>query len=274
MYPLWSKFPYIWRVRPYGIYGGYRTISALPPQSLPQDKPGFFNAIKYQMGHGLRYPTGRLKLSGANMFAICAEYPDLKEFIENLNLPDTFQTWFSLTTLHIWMCLVRLRREGQEARILKKAFIQLIWTDLKGRMRPFGILRKQHDHVEVFNMQFFGSVFAYDEAFLLHSDTALAAAVWRNLFLASSYTSAFHLDSAVHYIRKQLAHLDALSSDQIVGKGMPTFLRLFEDKLDPNYANRRLHYCLTWPEWDKSVTLDVNRVVPERKVKSDKQHIS
>lgn len=122
---------------------------------------------------------------------------------------------------------------------------------MKSRMRPFGILRKQHDHVEVFNMQFFGSLFAYDEAFLMHLDAALAAAVWRNLFLASPYTSAVHLDSVVHYIRKQLSHLDALPSDQIVGKGMPTFLRLFEDKLDLEYANRRLRYCLTWPEWDK-----------------------
>ncbi|KAL5969922.1 Ubiquinol-cytochrome-c reductase complex assembly factor 1 [Taenia solium] len=246
-----SKFFYVRCLRSDTINGLRKTIFTSPPQGLLQDKPGFFNVLKYQIGYGLRYPTWRLKLSGANMFAICAEYPDVREFIEILNLPDTFQTWFSLTTLHIWMCLVRLRREGQEGKILKKPLIQFIWTDLRSRMRPFGILRNQHDHVEVFNMQFFGSIFAYDEAFLMHLDAALAAAVWRNLFLASPYTSAVHLDSVVHYIRKQLSHLDALSSDQIVGKGMPTFLRLFEDKMDLEYANRRLRYCLTWPEWDK-----------------------
>ncbi len=59
------------------------------------------------------------------MFAICAEYPELNEFIEKMKLPDTFQTWFSVTTLHIWLCLVRLRREGQEGRIVKQAFIKV-----------------------------------------------------------------------------------------------------------------------------------------------------
>ncbi|BHF64885.1 Ubiquinol-cytochrome-c reductase complex assembly factor 1 [Sparganum proliferum] len=49
----------------------------------------------------------------------------LLEFVAKLSLPDTFQSWFSLTTLHIWMCLVRLRREGQEGRILKQTFVKL-----------------------------------------------------------------------------------------------------------------------------------------------------
>ena len=117
-------------------------------------------------------------------------------------------------------------------------------------MRPFGILRKQHDQVENFKMLFFGALFGYDEAFLRHSDTALAAAVWRNLLLTSPNATAAQLDSLVHYIRKQLAHLDSLSSDQIVGKGMPTFLRISEEKLNTEYAKARLKYCFTWPEWD------------------------
>ncbi|KAL7065183.1 hypothetical protein AAHC03_05114 [Spirometra sp. Aus1] len=49
----------------------------------------------------------------------------LLEFVTKLGLPDTFQSWFSLTTLHIWMCLVRLRREGQEGRILKQTFVKI-----------------------------------------------------------------------------------------------------------------------------------------------------
>ena len=98
-------------------------------------------------------------------------------------------------------------------------------------------------------MLFFGALFGYDEAFLMHSDAALAAAAWRNLFLSSPDTSASSLESTVHYVRKQLAHLDSLSSHQIVGKGMPTFLRLSEEKLNIEYANRRLRHSLTWPDW-------------------------
>lgn len=118
-------------------------------------------------------------------------------------------------------------------------------------MKPFGIIRKQHDHVDQFKSQFFGSILAYDEGFLMHSDPALAAALWRNLYLSSPDTKAEYLDTLVHYIRKQLAHLNSLSSDQIVGKGMPTFLRLNEDKINTHYANNRLYYCFTWPDWAK-----------------------
>ncbi|VDL57759.1 unnamed protein product [Hymenolepis diminuta] len=220
-------------------------------QVISQAEPRFTDFLKYKMGFGLRYSNGRLKLSGENIYAVCAEYPEFKDFVEKLNLPDIFQTWFSLTTLHIWMCLVRLRREGQEGRIMKNAFIQLIWTDLKGRMKPFGIIRKQHDHIDQFKSQFFGSVFAYDEALLMHSDAALAAALWRNLFISSPDTSAEQLDTLVRYIRRQLAHLNSLPSDQVVGRGMPTFLRLNEEKINPEYANRRMYYCFTWPEWAK-----------------------
>lgn len=118
-------------------------------------------------------------------------------------------------------------------------------------MRGFGIIRKQHDHVEQFNMQFFGSLFAYDEAFMTHSDVALAAALWRNFFLFSPDTTAADLGTLVNYIRKQLAHLDTIDSDQVVGKGMPTFIRLNDEKLNTEYAMRRVRYCLTWPDWAK-----------------------
>ncbi|KAM7537290.1 hypothetical protein Aperf_G00000061075 [Anoplocephala perfoliata] len=234
-----------------GILRIFSTLRPFSTASESRVEPGFIDSIKYKMGVGLRYPTGRLKLSGENTYAICAEYPEFKDFVENLNLPDTFQAWFSLTTLHIWMCLVRLRREGEEGRILKNAFIELIWADLKARMRPFGVIRKQHTQVDQFKSQFFGSLFAYDEAFLTHSDPALAAALWRNLYLSSPGTSAEHLDALVRYIRKQLAHLNSLPSEQVVGKGVPTFLRLSEQKLDKEYASRRLYYCLTWPDWAK-----------------------
>ena len=118
-------------------------------------------------------------------------------------------------------------------------------------MRGFGIFRKQHDHVEQFNMQFFGSLFAYDEAFMLHSDAAFAAALWRNFFLSSPDITAVQLEKLVAYTRKQLAHLDSLPTDQFLGKGMPTFLRISETSLNNDYAMRRLRYCLTWPEWAK-----------------------
>lgn len=107
------------------ICSALQSFSSVPSQIILQSEPGLIASLKHKMGIGLRYGNGRLKLSGENLYAVCAEYPEFKDFVEKLNLPDVFQTWFSLTTLHIWMCLVRLRREGQEGRIMKNAFIQV-----------------------------------------------------------------------------------------------------------------------------------------------------
>ncbi|KAA3673380.1 cytochrome b pre-mRNA-processing protein 3 [Paragonimus westermani] len=222
-------------------------------RSLKQVKPNvvvptLLERTKFKLGLGdLRCSVTRLNAAGENMFAVCAEYPVFEEFVEHLALPDTFQSWFSITTVHMWMCLVRLRQEGVEGQLLKKTFVNLFWLDLRSRMRTFKILRKQHNQVSAFRMQFFGAMFAYDEGFLSHSDALLVSALWRNLFLSSQTTTAQQLELALEYVRKNLAHLDSIRSDTIIRFGTPTFLPLLENQMNPQFANERLRYCLSWP---------------------------
>ncbi|KAA0198713.1 Ubiquinol-cytochrome c reductase complex chaperone [Fasciolopsis buskii] len=226
--------------------------------------PNMIDRAKYRLGFGdLQYSVMQLNAAGENMFAVCAEYPVFEEFVDKLSLPDTFQSWFSVTALHMWMCLVRLRREGTEGQLLKRAFVnvslcyielgslKLLWLDLRSRMRTFKILRKQHKQVKAFQMQFFGSMFAYDEGLLSHSDALLATALWRNLFLSSDTTTGQELEIIVEYVRKNLAHLDGQSSSTILGFGTPTFLPLIGNELNAHFANERLRYCLSWPEFMK-----------------------
>lgn len=125
MLPAWTRIRYITNSYILRIFSALKPFSTSSAHVPSQVKAGFIDSIKYKVGIGVKYSSGRLKLSGENIYIICAEYPEFKDFVENLDLPDTFQTWFSLTTLHIWMCLVRLRREGQEGRILKNTFIQV-----------------------------------------------------------------------------------------------------------------------------------------------------
>lgn len=108
-----------------------RPLLLCAARSLKMAKPNVamptsLDRLKYRVGlEKLRHPTIELNNAGQNMFAICAEYPPLQEFIEELALPDTFQTWFSVTTLHMWLCLVRLRKEGVEGQLVKKNFVQV-----------------------------------------------------------------------------------------------------------------------------------------------------
>ncbi|THD19777.1 Ubiquinol-cytochrome c reductase complex chaperone [Fasciola hepatica] len=227
----------------------FRGLKQVKPN---MEVPSLVDRAKYRLGFGeLRYPLMQLNAAGENMYAICAEYPVFEEFVDKLSLPDTFQSWFSVTALHMWMCLIRLRREGAEGQLLKRTFVNLLWLDLRSRMRTFKILRKQHKQVSAFQMQFFGSMFAYDEGLLSHSDPLLATALWRNLFMSSDTTSAQELEIIVEYVRKNLVHLENLSSSTILRFGTPTFLPLVGSELNAHFANERLRYCLSWPEFVK-----------------------
>lgn len=113
-------------------------------------------------------------------------------------------------------------------------------------MRAFKIIRMSY-HVQAFRMQFYGSIFAYDEGFLTHSDAAMVLALWRNLFLSSPTASAQTLELALQYVRKNLAHLDSLPSSTVLRYGTPAFLPLVGDKLNADVARRRLEYCISWP---------------------------
>ncbi|CAL8087284.1 unnamed protein product [Calicophoron daubneyi] len=195
--------------------------------------PSLLERTGYSLGLGkLRYPSSRLRSAGENMFAVCAEYPVFEEFVDRLNLPDTFQSWFSITSLHVWLCLVRLRKEGTEGQLLKKTFVNIFWLDLKSRMRTFKVLKGHHRQITAFRDQFFGAMFAYDEGFLSHSDPHMVAALWRNLFLSSTCTTAGQLELALEYCRKNLKHLDAIPSQTILGYGTPTFIPLTGEKID------------------------------------------
>ncbi|KAK4471288.1 hypothetical protein MN116_004729 [Schistosoma mekongi] len=213
-------------------------------------QPKLLDKAKYSLGLNgdLRYPTTMLRMSGENLFIVCAEYPVFEDFVQHLKLPDTFQTWFSLTALHVWMCFVRLRREGEEGYLMKKWMDKALWADIQRRMRAFRILTRVNKQVKVFRTQYFGSMFAYDEALLSYSDAHFAAALWSNVWFSSSTATFQEIELLIKYVRKQLEHLDETSSTVILGHGSPTFLPLMQDKIDISFAQERLKYCLTFPE--------------------------
>lgn len=55
------------------------------------------------------------------------------------SLPDTFQSWFLITHLHVWMLLVRLKREGEDGDYLIRQLSVTFWHDVESRMRALGV---------------------------------------------------------------------------------------------------------------------------------------
>ena len=54
-------------------------------------------------------------------------------------LPDSFQSWFLVAQLHVWLCLVRLKREGKDGEFVIRQFVQFFWKDVEERMRVLGV---------------------------------------------------------------------------------------------------------------------------------------
>lgn len=100
-------------------------------------------------------------------------------------LPPSFQTWFSITTLHAWLCVVRLRAlPSPLGETYIQELVNHLFIDTELRIRgPYAVSQQRlikgymHTMLEQYN----GAIAAYDQG-LMENDAALAAALWRNLF--------------------------------------------------------------------------------------------
>ncbi|GAA5848423.1 hypothetical protein JCM9279_006562 [Rhodotorula babjevae] len=117
----------------------------------------------------------------------CAERGEVEAafFYEECSLPPSFQTWFSLTTLHVWLLSVRFRSLPPPlGRTYVQELINHMFIDVELRIRgPYAVTQSRlikgymNDMLE----QYHGACAAYDEG-LVRGDAVLAAAIWRNVF--------------------------------------------------------------------------------------------
>ncbi|KAL9962713.1 hypothetical protein ACROYT_G031846 [Oculina patagonica] len=168
--------------------------------------------------------------SARNMYNCCVEGMNFEEFFEACELPDTLQSWFSILHLHIWMCLVRLKTEGKDGKFMFKKLVQMMWFDVEERIKNLGTIDSvvTKDTLQALVRQFYGLTIAYDEG-LLCDDTVLATVLWRNLFYNKERTDAEQLARLVEYVRKNVQHLDSVSSEQILCDGNITWLPFKEE---------------------------------------------
>ncbi|CAO3673125.1 unnamed protein product [Umbelopsis vinacea] len=151
-----------------------------------------------------------------DLYNVCAQQvEDNKKFyFEDCNLPDNFQTWFSITQLHVWMLMVRLRAEDH-GKIYIQELVNRFFEDAEERIRLHGVTsgRIVNSYVKDLLAQFHGGVVAYDEG-MCKDDPVLAAALWRNLFTATT-GNANDLAYIVQYIRRELKILDEYDSEKL-----------------------------------------------------------
>ncbi|BFZ11162.1 hypothetical protein BsWGS_14201 [Bradybaena similaris] len=201
--------------------------------------------IKSKMGFmgKLQFPKMTLAFSGRNLYVCCTDCIDFSEFVEALNIPDTFNSWFLLLQLHLWMVNVKLSQMGQEGAFIKVHMYKAMWQNIEERLKKFdGLTTKdKREAMDNYRSLMFLSILYYDEG-LLGSDKQLANALWVQLFAMDPNVEAEQLELMVKYVRKQVYHHDRLDPLLLMKPGYISFLPLTSDKLDQNKASRDLNY--------------------------------
>lgn len=229
--------------------------SSLPFSRLNQPEKsgpsGWLEGVKsYFRWPNRRFQRLDLIKSGENLYILCAEFPEFSEFVRVLRMPDSYQTWLSITILHTWLCMVRIKREADDGKYVRDIFFKTLFDDVERRAKSFSLTDKERD-LDIVNKQLYGSLFAYDEALLSGDDRVLAAALWRDFFHQRQDLQPQELELMVAYTRKQLAYLDEQTPEDIFAVGVVKFLPLEGDKEEESFVNRRVAYALSAPSVDE-----------------------
>ncbi|KAM3727266.1 Ubiquinol-cytochrome-c reductase complex assembly factor [Dirofilaria immitis] len=175
-----------------------------------------------------------LNRSASYLYFDCANrFPYLK-LCTALCLPDYLSTWYKLTLMHTWMLLVRLQSVLEAAAFIRirNSIIEIMFDDIDKRLRIVSeemheMLYHKKDKRRMAGL-YIQTFFEYDEGFL-SEDTALAGALWRNLYMQRSVDPVY-LNRAVHYVRGTMAYLDSLSLEEILLQGIKNWKIANPDK--------------------------------------------
>ncbi|KAF8939699.1 ubiquinol-cytochrome C chaperone-domain-containing protein [Dissophora ornata] len=176
---------------------------------------GFLRSLAKFTGH---YTVSQTAMrSTHNFYEICAaQLQDKRSFwLDTCGLPDNFQTWFSVTHLHVWLLMVRIRAENH-GKVFQQQLVNHFFHDIEDRMRynhKISSGRIISTYMHDFLAQFHGGVLAYDEG-MCKDDPIMAAALWRNLFTSSGTPAQIAV--LVDYVRKELQILDNMTSDEFL----------------------------------------------------------
>ncbi|GFR70501.1 ubiquinol-cytochrome c reductase complex chaperone [Elysia marginata] len=206
-----------------------------PSVAMSLEDLSTWQRMKWNMGfYGkLRVPNYKLKLSGYHLYICCSDFIDFQQFVEDVNIPDTFASWFQLLQLHVWLLNVKLSQIGLEGILLKNNVYKAMWQNVEIRLDTFKDLlgSEKRKYMESFYSSMILSTLYCDEG-LIGSDKQLANALWITLFGMKEDIDPEKLELMVTYVRKQVHYHDQLDADTIMLPGYFPFLPLHGDKLD------------------------------------------
>ncbi|WAR15798.1 UQCC1-like protein [Mya arenaria] len=211
------------------------TVVAQRQEIQEEEHVSYVNQMLQRIGFkgGMRYYPEIIQLAGYRLYLSVAEAVMYNNIWKDVNMPDSFQTWHKMTSLHLWMVCTRLRLEGQEGKLARFWMVKGLLDDVKTKTDAVAKevnLKVQKDDLEILHEQFLTGCMNYDEG-ILGDDRHLAAAIWRALYHHQPDIDPVHLEIMVHYIRKQVRGLQLIPSQDLLVKGLIPFYPLKGDRV-------------------------------------------
>lgn len=215
----------------YGTTGPTNPTQLASSTEEDQQQGGFLKRFIARMGW-IDNSKVRLRVSSCALYESVADSINYAEFFTLFRMPDTFNTWFLITELHVWMLLVRSMAEGAEkdaaGRYLRNCIVETMWNDVTTRAKKLAADNPSavKPQIQMLSEQFQAALISYDEG-ISFDDKALAAALWRRFF-SGKCDDYEKLELLVKYVRKQMSMLDQLSRYDFAIKPKVQWLPLVE----------------------------------------------
>jgi len=133
-------------------------------------------------------------------------------------LQPTFSTWSQVTMLHMYLLSARFRCFPASAKTWQQHLVDHFFYDAENKMmieHNMHARGTRNKYLKDMYVQWRGLLMAYDEG-LARGDSALAAAIWRNVFKADPDVNIRALAQITSYMRKDLSKLDRMSDDNLM----------------------------------------------------------
>ncbi|KAH6564423.1 hypothetical protein BASA50_009566 [Batrachochytrium salamandrivorans] len=180
-------------------------------QELPY--PNGLSKLLNPVGY-LKWKMNVIDNARANYEHCAAQFELQANLVKELGLEESFQGWFSMTILHVWIMNARLRGEGASGKDMKQEVFNHIWLDVEIKLHQAGVKTRISQITSGLLDSYYGQTLAYDEG-VCCGDAHLAAALWRNFF-GGKDVNATQLLRLIEYTRQQLIHVEKTSLEDII----------------------------------------------------------
>lgn len=173
---------------------------------------------RFKLSNSKNVNKVKLNVLGVHIYEQIADKVDYASFFLKYNLPNTYNSWFLVTELHVWMALARIMVMEENGRVIRSSIVETLWQDATTRAKQLqadnpSAMRKQ---LNILSQQFQAALITYDDG-MAHDDKSLATSLWVRLF-DKKCNNYEHLLELVEYVRRQLVMLDNIREEEMMEK--------------------------------------------------------